>query len=378
MPSSYQLFVNGAPAAATLYDQVGSLEVEESADLPSALQLTLPVSRSEEGDLTQVNDANFQPYSNLAVVISVEGKPAACVFDGFVLAQRLHVESGITASQLLVWAQDASCLMNLEEKAREWSELTDANVANQIFGEYGFDAAPDNTEDDSPTHTESAHTLMQRASDIQFLRQLARRNGKLCRVFATDTPGQRTGFFAKPNLDASPAAVLTLNGAADQLTVGPLEFEWNVGVPSDVSARQALFNDDAEDGVSAEATQSELTLLDERDLATFAGRTHKALLTTTVDDAEELALRARSLLRESGFFVRCAGEADVTAVGAVLRACDIVQIDGAGSVHSGKYLVWSVKHQITGDAHKMKFTLVRNAVGNAPAGGAGGLLSGVL
>jgi hypothetical protein len=65
-------------------------------------------------------------------------------------------------------------------------------------------------------------------------------------------------------------------------------------------------------------------------------------------------------------------------LGAVLRACDVVQIDGAGSVHSGKYLVWSVKHQISGEAHRMRFTLVRNAVGPAAAGGAGGLLSGVL
>jgi hypothetical protein len=44
-----------------------------------------------------------------------------------------------------------------------------------------------------------------------------------------------------------------------------------------------------------------------------------------------------------------------------------------GSLHSGRYLVWSVRHTINADAHTMKFVLVRNAIGPAPSGGAGGL-----
>jgi hypothetical protein len=96
------------------------------------------------------------------------------------------------------------------------------------------------------------------------------------------------------------------------------------------------------------------------------------LLTAPVDDAGELTLRAQSLLIEAGWFLRCEGEADVGRLNAVLRVGTIVMINGAGSLHSGKYLVWSVRHTITGDSHKMKFTLVRNAIGPEPAG-VGGL-----
>jgi hypothetical protein len=46
----------------------------------------------------------------------------------------------------------------------------------------------------------------------------------------------------------------------------------------------------------------------------------------------------------------------------------VVRVDGAGSLHSGKYYVWSVRHTITGDAHGMRFTLLRNAIGPPPAG----------
>jgi phage protein D len=267
--------------------------------------------------------------------------------------------------------------MNLEEKVKEWADVTDANVANAIFADYGISPSADNTEDDSPSHTEDGHSLMQRASDIQFLRTLARRNGKLCRVACTDTPGQRTGYFAKPSLDGDPVVTLTLNDPV-AWTVDALDFDWDVTRPTSVKARQALFNDSDEDGVSADTTDSGLSLLDAQGLSDFSGQTMTVLLTAPVDDAQELSLRAQSLLREADWFARCQGEADVARLNAILRVGTVVVINGAGSLNSGKYFVWSVRHTITADSHKMKFTLVRNAMGPPPSGaGLGGLLGGL-
>ena len=39
MPSSYQLLLNGQPADPDLYTLIASLEVEESMDLPAAVQI---------------------------------------------------------------------------------------------------------------------------------------------------------------------------------------------------------------------------------------------------------------------------------------------------------------------------------------------------
>lgn len=375
MASTFQLLLNGTAADDNLQNALSSLEVEENADLPGAIQLNLAISRSKADDLTFVNDAGLQPLANIAVVATPEGKPNECIFDGYVLAHKLHLETGITNSSLQVWGQDASWLMNLEEKTREWVDVTDGDVANTIFNQYGFTPASDNTADDSPSHTEDGHSLMQRGSDIQFLRNLARRNGKLCRVACTTTPGQQNGYFASPKLDGDPVLTLTLNDP-EAWTVRALDFDWDVTRPSAVKASQALFNDSNEDGVSGDTNDSELPLLDARSLADFAGKPMTVLLTAPVDDAGELQLRAKSLLRESGWFVRCEGEADVSRLNAVLRVGTVVQIEGVGSLNSGKYYVWSVRHTITADSHKMKFTLVRNAVG-PPHKGSSGLLGGL-
>ena len=376
MPATFQFLINGDPADDQLLTVMGPLEVEENADLPGAIQLTLPVDADGNGDLTFVNDARFQPFSNLAVVATPDGGSDECIFDGYVLSSKLHLQKGTTGSTLRVWGQDASWLMNLEEKAKEWVDVTDADVANSIFGDYGINPADDNTDDDSPSHTEDGHTLMQRASDIQFLRSLALRNGKLCRVTCTDTPGQRTGYFAKPDLGGDPAVTLELNDP-EVWTVDALDLDWDVTRPTEVKAAQALFDDSDEDGASVDETDSGLNLLDDRDLATFAGKTMSVMLTAPVDAADELTLRAQSVLREAGWFARCEGQADVSRLKAILRVGSVVQINGAGTLNSGKYLVWSVRHTIDKQSHKMSFVLVRNAVGSAPSGG-GGLSGGLL
>lgn len=376
MANTYQIFFNGSPAADDFYTELTSLEVEENLDLPGAFQLSIPLNRTDDGDLNYINDSNFQPLVNVAVVVNAEGQTPACIFDGYLLSQHLHLERGTTNATLQAWGQDATWLMNLEEKVREWVDVTDADVANAIFGEYGITPAAGNTADDSPSHTEDGHSLMQRGSDIQFLLNAARRNGKICRVACTDTPGQRIGYFIKPALDGDPAVTLTLNG--DNWNVGLLDLEWDVTRPTAVVARQALFNDSDEDGVSADTSDDGLTALADRGLAAFSGKTMTVLLSSPVDDGGELTLRAQSVLRESGWFVKCEGEADLARLGMVLRAGDIVSIEGIGAVNSGNYYVWSVRHMITAGSHKMRFRLVRNAVGTAPGGGGlAGLLGGL-
>jgi phage protein D len=397
MPGSYRILLNGEPADPDLYAAITSLEVEESLDMPGAAQLSLPIARTSDGDLTDVTDARFAPLANLAVVATPgsaasdaiggaigavasafggdagKGSGAQCIFDGYVLSHKLHLETGITNSTLAIWGQDASWLMNLEEKVKEWVDVTDADVANAIFDDYGITPADDNSTDDSPSHTESGHSLLQRGSDIQFLRSLARRNGKFCRVVCADTPGARIGYFAKPKLDGDPAATLTLNDP-ENWTVTSLDLDWDATRPTAVVARQALFTDDDPDGVSADSSDTGLLSLGDRSLADFTGKPMTVLLAAPVDDGGELTLRARSLLRESTWFVRCEGEADVERLGIVLRAGMVVAVVGLGASHSGHYLVWSVRHTIGQDSHTMKFVLVRNAVG-AAAGGAAGTLA---
>jgi phage protein D len=374
MPSSSQLFLNNKPADAALAGKVAQYEVEENADMPGALEITLPLAASK-GEPDFINDAGLQPLARVALLAQAASGRPECIFDGVVLSHRLHLKAGLVNSTLRVWCQDYSWMMNMEDKTKEWADVTDAVVANNIFGQHGVAPDPANLDDDSPAHTSAGHSLMQRASDAAFLRNLARRAGKLFRVVGGAAPGAMVGVFARPRLDAAPVATLTLTDK-DKWNVSSLDLDWDATRPTKVKARQKLFSDTGSGSASGDTADTGLAKLGARDLAGFTGKPMTVLLTVPVDDGGELALRARALLAESGWFVRCEGTTDLGKLGTVLRVGQIVQLAGLGSVHSGKYYVWSVRHTITQDSHQMRFVLLRNAVGDPPAGGSG--LGGLL
>ncbi len=346
------------------YDSLQSLEVEENADLPGAIQLTLPVApQGAEGaeDLTVVDDRMFRPFGRVAVVVRVDGEPDECVFDGYVLAHSVHLDPGTTASTVQVWGQDASCLMNLDEKVRERTG-TDVATANSIFGDYDITPAEANDAGNGSDSQSDEQVVMQRGTDAQFLRDRARRTGRLFRVASGRRPGANTGYFVKPDLGQDPATDLVLNPPT-QANVERLDFSWDIARPTEVMA-QALV--ESKDPVDGGARESGLQLLDQRSLTSFVGEhATKTRLTAVVEDAGDLRRRAEALLREAGWFVRCEGEADLNRLGRVLRVGMIVQVNGAGRLHSGRYLVWSVRHTVSAESHRMRFVLVRNAVGPA-------------
>ena len=371
MPSSFDLLAGGMPV--TDFDSsLLDVEIEENVDMPGAFRLSLPVKVSADGDYDTPSDPRFGPMSNIAVTAQAADGQAHCLIDGYVLAQEVHLDAAAAASTVRISGQDSSWLMNMSEKVREWADVTDAAAANSIFGDYGFTPDPRNFDEDSAAHTADTASLMQRASDAQFLRELARRSGKFFRVFCTDTPGVRTGAFVAPSVDGDPAVTLTLN-PSDEANVGPLGVSWDIMRPTSVTAQQLLFTDSSGEPSGGETSDSGIADLDSSGLSEFAQQPVSALLATPAVDSGTLEQRARSVVREAGWFVRCEGSTDTGRLGAILRAGTIAEVEAAGSLHSGKYLVWSVRHHITAGTHEMKFVLMRNAVGGAvPA--LGGLL----
>jgi hypothetical protein len=361
--STYQILFDGSPVDEAFYETVAALEIEENADLPGAISLTLPVAE-EDGELSWVGDARIAPYAKISVVAAAEEGRDQCIFDGYVLTHKVHVPTGAAGATVRVWGQDATVLMGLTETVKEWSGMSDVEVAEQIFRSYGFQSAPGNGGEAAPTHTEDAHTLMQRSSDADFLRRLARRTGRWFRVVCDDKPGRQIGHFASPSLAGPPVASI---GVTDpkEAAASVLDFSWDASRPTAVEARQASLTDNDKAGVSAPASASGLTPLDARDLSEFAGRKRTVLLTATAD-SDALGAHSAGLLREAGWFVRCEGSAEVDVLRRVLRVGDVVEVVGCGSLLSGDYLVWSVRHSFTPQAHSMDFALVRNAMG--PAG----------
>lgn|ERR1035438_486102 len=365
-PSSFTLSFAGQ-AAADLSASMVEIQIEENVELPSAFSIKLPLNVTQSGDYDLVVDSRMAPLTNVTLVATAGDGQAQCLIDGYLLAQTVHLDTGTSSSTIEIWGQDASWLMNTTEQAKEWADVTDSQVAASIFGNYGITPDSANSGDDSPAYTSDSNTLMQRGTDAQFLRRLAKRTGKIFRVYCTDTPGQRSGTFARPSTSGDPATTLTLNDM-NAATVNALDISWDVMRPTATIAMQQLVASPDSTGAGGTTSDSGIDPMEAQSLAQFTGTTVTSLLTATVDSAQELTMRAQSVLTEAGWFVRCKGTADVGRLGSILRAGTVAALTTAGSLHSGNYYVWSVRHKITSQQHTMDFVLVRNAMGAASGG----------
>ena len=71
MASCYRLMLGAQPADATLMQLLALTEVEESMDMPSAIQLTVPLSRSSNSDLSYASDPRFSPLAPVSASRSI-------------------------------------------------------------------------------------------------------------------------------------------------------------------------------------------------------------------------------------------------------------------------------------------------------------------
>ena len=333
--------------------QATRVEVLEQAGQATSYRLRYDADISG-GDLPMLVDSRLDPGSELSILVPVAGT-THCLVMGPVCGQQLHLRHGGAGSWLEVLGADTSVAMDRETKTTIWSDVTDSDTVSTILGAYGY--TPD-IESTSAGHYERKHVLVQRDSDLRFVRRLARRNG--CLFWVTcDELGLETAHFKRPTLDGEAAAQLDINLASPGIQV--LDLTWDVERPTSVSGAQLDLNTKEElDGDVAATPQ---TILGSDSLQAITGDTRSVHLVAPVDDSGDLRARGEGVLIESDWFIRATCQTSLETLGKLVRAHTLVEVCGAGSRHSGSYYVAAVRHTIDAAAHMMDLTLIRNGWG---------------
>jgi phage protein D len=355
---SYALLVDGNPVDPEMLAAVRQLDVEDHADLADILRLAVGIGIREDGaGWTVLDDDLFGRLRRLTVTVTVGSGQAETLLHGHVVETRAELSSQPGHSVLRVVAMDPSVLMSLEEKIRAWPDMTDADIADSVFSEYGFTAKveatqPARQDDDAPT--------LQRGSDIQFLRRLAGRNGYECFVEVEPASGAVEGHFHLPKVEATPQGVLSVNlGSATNVDRFAARFDMLGPVTVDASSLDA--EDDDEQQVQVD--RAALPALGKAEVGPEE-RPRKVLLSGTgLAQAGELQTYAQAVADESAWALTADGELDTALYGGVLRAKRPVLVRGAGQRLSGTWYVERVLHTFTADGYTQRFTLRRNALG---------------
>ena len=339
--------------------EANRVEVTERFGDTTYFSISYPEDISD-GDMPLLKDSRLDPGSVLTILAGKDND-LDCLVKGPVYSQQIHLEHGGEGSTVEIMGADTSITMDREIQSAVWTDVTDSDVVSSIVGDYGLD---DDVASTDTKHVEDKHSLVQRESDLQFVKRLARRNG--CYFWIScDADGNENAHFQKPTLDGDPSFDLVIN--FDQPTIQTLDIHWDVERPTSVEGVQVdLSNKENLDGALAVTPQ---TILGAHKLEDIASETRSMHVSAPSDDAGDMQARSGGALTEADWFIQATCTTTFRLLGRLVHAGMLLNVKGAGSRHSGKYFVTSVKHSIDAADHKMEIGMVRNGWGSDSTGG---------
>jgi phage protein D len=353
--SSFKISVGGSALAATELGRIVEVQLEEAAQEADAAVLTAALDPDSGGEWRSPLDDLATPDTALVVELLRDGDTYR--FEGSATEATWHVEPG-GPSQLVVKAVDRTLEMAMEEKIVSWRS-SDSAIAESILSSYGFrpdvKATPDKPDPD-------VHVVLQRATDLAFLRSLAGKWGYALYLEAS-TAGVAAAFkplepTAEPKTDLS----LGFGGAARSVSVHARLLAGREVKVARI-APLATTTTKADDTGKADAQGNR----------SFGGRTIGLLSPNELDGEIDPTEAAKALARRSAFALTLDVELEPARVDALIRARRTVSVGGLGRPLSGTYLVDRVRHRVRPELHVQTVTLVRNAFG----GTAGAAFAGV-
>ena len=355
-----------------IYNDLSSLAIELDEELVAMCRMRLASAQLPDGTWNFLDDDRFVPWKPITVYAGFESGSDE-VFSGYITHILPSFNQDPTQTSLEIWAMDGSVLMDREEKLKDWPNKKDSDIASEIFSLYGFTPQ---VEDTQVIHEEAVSTIIQRETDMQFLKRLALRNGFECFV------EERTGFFRPSNVKEPPQPVLAVHFGEETNVL-----KFSVQVNSLSATNVSMFQVDRleKEVLEAVVENSDQTALGNADAAALLGTGidpgHVYIGMNAATGNSEMTALCQGFFHQAEWFVTGEGEIAANEYGHVLKPRKPVTIKGIGEAYSGVYFVTHVTHVFTSTGYTQHFRVKRNAMlptGAEDFSSESGLLSSLL
>lgn len=344
--------INGVEAA-DLYQDLISLEVEQDEALAGLFKLRLAMAWQADGRWAYLDDDRLKVWQAVAIAAGFEGG-VDDLMSGYITHVRPEFDPDPAQCALEIWGMDGSVLMDRQEKLKAWPNKKDSDIAAEIFNLYGLTPA---VEDTAVVHDEAVSTILQRETDIKFLKRLAFRNGFECYVEGA------TGYFQAPPVDTPPQPVLAAHFGAET-TLDRISLAVNALAPAAVTLFQVdPLNKEVLETTADSSRQTILGAVKANDLLApgmAPGQVYVDVNATT--GLPEMTALGQELFHQAAWFVTAEGEINANQYGHVLKPRRPVTIKGIGETYSGVYYVAHVTHTFIPDGYSQFFRAKRNAL----------------
>lgn len=338
---------------AELYNDIVSLEVELDEELAGMFRLKIALLLQADGTWTYLDDDRLAIWKQVVISAGL-GDDTQQLMKGYITHLRPVFGTGLDECQLDIWGMDATVLMDREDKLKDWPGKKDSDIATEIFSAYGL--TPE-IEDTGIVHDDQVSTIIQRETDIQFLKRLALRNGYECYVDGD------TGYFRPAQLRDAPQPVLSVQ-FGDDTTINQFRIEVNALTSANVAMFQV--DRDSKEVIDAASETGSQTPLGKSSPDSYLGAGMTPGLAyigkAVTTGSPEMTALCQSLYNEGEWFVTGEGEVAANQYGSVLKPRGPVTIKGIGETYSGVYYVSHVDHVFTADGYVQRFRVKRNGL----------------
>jgi len=354
----------------TVYSDLLELEVELDDDLAAMFKLRLSMLQTAEG-WTSLDNERLRIWTPVNITAGFEDDNEA-LMAGYITHVKPHFEADPELAYLEIWGMDAGVMMDRVEILKAWPSKKDSDIATEIFQSYGLTPQ---VEDTGFVHDEAVSTIIQRETDMQFLKRLALRNGYECYVQGSDA------IFGPPSLDAEPQPLLAVH-FGNETNIHNFSISVDAAAPANIG----MFQIDRLNKETAEVDidSGEQTVLGAMDSSAFlpTGRDPGQLYVgrNSASGETEMEALCRGLYHRSQWFVTAQGDVNANNYAHILMPRKPVTIKGIGETYSGVYYVNHVTHRFTAQGYEQSVQMKRNGLmptGDENFGESGGLLSGL-
>lgn len=364
MPAPFiQLLIDNEAAEPRLVDRIRRIEVRESDEDPTLAALRFQLVQQPSGAFFPLDEELFSAGARLGIEVASPGGLSQRLFEGIITHLRPHFETIESNCYLEIFGMDAAVLLDAFERVASYPDASDSDAVAEILDRYSIRAE---VEDTPERHKTDYQLLVQRSTDWQFLKSLARRNGYVCYFEYDPSTDDMVGHFKRRPLTGDPQADLII--LQESANLKWLDIQWVVTGPVRWTGtaidpiRKRIVASEGEPSLEA-LGEDGLGDAIEQGLRDAGAEGAARLLRGPRPTDQGIRTESTGATDESQFTIEARGELDPRLYRGLLRPRRTVLVKGAGQRMSGLYYVRTVRTAIDEGEITQTFIAERNALG---------------
>jgi hypothetical protein len=386
--ATLDLYLDGERAD-DLGGQLKFVEIIEHSQQASSFRMAFTLGTRDDNQWDLLSDARLILLRRITLAVRlspVSGTTesfSATLLDGYITAVAPELSpTRYSRAKVVVEGLDGFALLHVDERNRAWNNTTDTGIASAIFREYGLGIDVDA---DTPARRDDRAAFLQRCTDAELLRVLARRNGFCLYLEPLERPVRAgataqddvVGHFHLPRLSLPAQKPISLRPGETAQTLR-FDARWTALAPTvvagthiDERTRRVWAQELAQTKLPRQGTHGRAELLAPRLAAAVPTRPGMRARSRAGGDVPHEARDLESItwatMLEADWLAQAQATVDGLRYPGVLRARRPLDIQDGGAVLNGPWWVRSARHRLAWDAvprtYEVELDLVRNALG---------------